>query len=118
MYALRTGAWRFITTPVPSYFIDERGPSIFMNGSVHWLVRTPRREGAFGHFILSFNMGDEAFREIAVPPSLQGMKQLNMAVAAFDGSLAFVPCNGGWGEESHSVWVMTDERIWSGGIMD
>ncbi|KAB1226684.1 hypothetical protein CJ030_MR1G008467 [Morella rubra] len=111
MYALRTGAWRFITTPVPSYFIEERTSSIFTNGSVHWLARTPRREGAFRHLILSFDMGDEAFHEIAVPTSLQGRQHLNMAVAVFDGSLALVPCNGGWGEESHSVWVMKEYGV-------
>jgi F-box interacting protein len=75
IYTLRSGAWRSFTAPCPPYdfIIEPFGPisvcNIFFNGAVHWPARTPD----FQHnFIVSFDMEDEVFREMAMPKSLQG----------------------------------------------
>jgi F-box interacting protein len=72
---LRSGAWRSFTAPCSPYnfIIEPFGPTslrnIFFNGAVHWPARTPD----FQHnFIVSFDMEDEVFHEMAMPKSLQG----------------------------------------------
>ncbi|XP_059456610.1 F-box/kelch-repeat protein At3g06240-like [Corylus avellana] len=111
IYTLRTGAWRFVTAPGPPYVIDEWPLSVFVNGAVHWLAHTPWNKGDFRNVIVSFDMGAEAFHEMDLPESLQGSEHLNVTVAVLDGLLALAPCNGWWGEESHSVWVMKEYGV-------
>lgn len=110
IYTLRTGAWRSVAAPGPPYVIDERSFSALVNGAVHWLAHTPLCQDAFRNVIVSFNVGDEAFREMAVPESLQGYL-LNMAVMVLNGYLALVPCNRRSGDECHSVWVMKEYGV-------
>jgi F-box interacting protein len=111
IYTLRTGAWRFVTAPGPPYVVDEWPLSVFVNGAVHWLAHTPWNKGDFRNVIVSFDMGAEAFHEMDLPESLQGSEHLNVTVAVLDGLLALAPCNGWWGEESHSVWVMKEYGV-------
>jgi F-box interacting protein len=111
IYTLRTSAWRFVTAPGPPYVVDEWPLSVFINGAVHWLAHTPWNKGAFRNVIVSFDMGDEAFHEMALPESLRGSEHLNVTVAVLDGLLALAPCNGWWGEEPYSVWVMKEYGV-------
>ncbi|XP_062153478.1 F-box/kelch-repeat protein At3g06240-like [Alnus glutinosa] len=110
IYTLRTGAWRSVASPGPPYVIGERSFSALVNGAVHWLAHTPLCQDAFRNVIVSFNVGDEAFGEMAVPESLQGYL-LNMAVTVLNGSLALVPCNRRSGDECQSVWVMKEYGV-------
>jgi F-box interacting protein len=107
IYTLRTGAWRSVAAPGPPYVIGERSFSALVNGAVHWLAHTPLCQDAFRNAIVSFNVGDDAFGEMAVPEELQGYL-LNMAVTVLNGYLALVPCNRRSGDECHSVWVMKE----------
>ncbi|GLT54809.1 hypothetical protein SLA2020_279760 [Shorea laevis] len=116
IYTLRTGIWRSITAPSPPYLINMWSSSVFVNGAVHWPAHTPRRQGAFRNVIVWFNMKDEAFGEVGMPKSLQGLEDLNVTVALLDGLLAFVERERAslWpyrNEVSHAVWVMKEYGV-------
>jgi len=116
IYTLRTGIWRSITAPGPPYLMKMCSSSVFVNGALHWPANTPRGQGAFRNVIVWFNMKDEAFGEVGMPESLQGLKDLNVSVALVDGLLALVPRSMFGNEDSHAVWVMKEygaEDSWS-----
>ncbi|XP_062162112.1 F-box/kelch-repeat protein At3g06240-like [Alnus glutinosa] len=111
IYTLRTGAWRSFTAPGPPYYFGEPigGNSLcnsFFNGAVHWPARTPKHQRPFHHLIVSFNMEDEVFREMAMPKSLQGDQEISeFFMAVVDGLLALIPCRD---DEDMPVWVMKE----------
>ncbi|XP_062152722.1 F-box/kelch-repeat protein At3g06240-like [Alnus glutinosa] len=111
IYSLRTSAWHSVKAPGPPYVIEMWSLSVFLNGAVHWPAHTQRHQGAFRNVIVSFDMNDEAFREVAMPKSLQGVEHLNVTVAIVDGLLALVPFNEWGNEEFYSVWVMKEYGV-------
>ncbi|XP_059450214.1 F-box/kelch-repeat protein At3g23880-like isoform X2 [Corylus avellana] len=119
IYTLNTGCWRAVTSPAPSYIINERCLSVFVNGASHWVAHTPPNEPTFRNVIVAFDMGDEVFREIAVPNCFVGKLYLNMTVAVRDGLLCLVPFNErGFNEreeeqekECFYIWVMKEYGI-------
>jgi F-box interacting protein len=110
IYTLRTGAWRsFMALGPPYYFREPFGsPSlrnIFFNGAVHWPARTPEHQRPFRHLIVSFDIEDEVFREMAMPKSLQGAETFELFMAVVDGLLALIP----YGDDQDvPVWVMKE----------
>ena len=82
-----------------------------MNGAVHWPAYTPADQGAFRNLIVSFDMENETFREVAMPKSLQGVEDLTVTVAVLVGLLALAPCNRYGSVEFHSVWVMKEYGV-------
>jgi hypothetical protein len=56
-------------------------------------------------------MKDEAFGEVGMPKSLQGLEDLNVIVALVDGLLALVPRDGYGNETSNAVWVMKEYGV-------
>ena len=85
--------------------------SIFASGAVHWPAHTPWGQGTFRNAIVSFNMKDETFGELAMPESLHGVTSLNVAVAVVDGLLALVPWNEFGSKASQAVWVMKEYGV-------
>ncbi|XP_059451015.1 F-box protein CPR1-like [Corylus avellana] len=65
----------------------------------------------FRNVIVSFNMKDEAFGEVALPKSLQGLDHLSFSVALLDGLLAIVPRNELGNEAFQAVWVMKEYGV-------
>jgi len=111
IYTLRTGAWRSFTAPGPPYYFREPmgGGSlrnVFFNGAVHWPACTPEHPRPFRHFIMSFDMEDEVFREMAMPRSLQGEETFEFFMSVVDGLLAVIPYRDN--QEDMSVWVMKE----------
>ena len=95
IYTLRTGIWRSVTAPGTPYIIRYWSPSVIVNGALHWSAHTPDhpwKHSAYRNVIVWFNMKDEAFGEVGMPKSLQGLHRLDVAVAQVDGLLALVPC--------------------------
>ncbi|XP_059452369.1 F-box/kelch-repeat protein At3g06240-like [Corylus avellana] len=116
IYKLRTRAWRSLKAPGPPYAIITWFISVFLNGALHWPAYTPAHQGTFHNLIVSFDMEDETFCEVAMPKSLQGVEDLTVAVAVVDGLLALVPCNKYGMAKIHSVWVMKEygvEESWT-----
>ncbi|XP_059452671.1 F-box/kelch-repeat protein At3g23880-like [Corylus avellana] len=111
IYTLNTGCWRPIAAPAPSYIVNERCLSVFVNGASHWVAHTPPHEHTFRNVIVAFDMGDEVFREIEVPNCFVGKLYLNMTVAVRDGLLCLVPFNEHEQEQSFSIWIMKEYGI-------
>jgi F-box interacting protein len=111
IYTLNTGCWRDIAAPAPSYIVNERCLSVFVNGASHWVAHTPPHERTFRNVIVAFDMGDEVFREIEVPNCFVGKLYLNMTVAVRDGLLCLVPFNEHEQEQSFSIWIMKEYGI-------
>ncbi|XP_062151893.1 F-box/kelch-repeat protein At3g23880-like [Alnus glutinosa] len=111
IYTLNTGCWRAIAAPAPSYIVNERCLSVFVNGASHWVAHTPPEEGTFRNVIVAFDMVDEVFHEIAVPDRFVGKLYLNMTVAVLDGLLCLVPFNERKEEQSFSIWIMKEYGI-------
>jgi F-box interacting protein len=110
IYTLRTGEWRSVTAPAPPCFISLSYLSnlslpVFLNGKVHWFAVTPQHQGAIRrNVIVTFGMEDEAFGEMGMPKSLEGVDNLDFFVTLVDGLLAVLPRGGA--TEFHSLWVM------------
>ncbi|XP_059450215.1 F-box/kelch-repeat protein At3g23880-like [Corylus avellana] len=111
IYTLNAGCWRPIDAPAPSYIVNERCLSVFVNGASHWIAHTPRDEGTFRNVIVAFDMGDEVFREIAVPNCFVGKLYLSMSVTVRDGLLCLVPFNERETEQSFSIWIMKEYGV-------
>jgi F-box interacting protein len=111
IYTLNTGCWRAIAAPAPSYIVNERCLSVFVNGASHWVAHTPPEEGTFRNVIVAFDMVDEVFHEIPVPDCFVGKLYLNMTVAVLDGLLCLVPFNERMEEQSFSIWIMKEYGI-------
>ncbi|XP_059436526.1 F-box/kelch-repeat protein At3g06240-like [Corylus avellana] len=66
-----------------------------------------RHQGAFRNVIVSFDMEDEAFRELPMPKNLQGEQDSRFMVARLDGLLALLWPDMGF----HSLWVMKEYGV-------
>jgi F-box interacting protein len=116
IYTLRTGIWRSFMAPGPPYIIWDSSSSVFVNGALHWPANTRWSQCAFRNVIVWFNMEDEAFGEVGMPKSLQGLEDLNVSVALVEGLLALIPRRSNGNEASQAVWVMKEygaEESWS-----
>nr|POE51271.1 f-box/kelch-repeat protein [Quercus suber] len=74
--------------------------SVFVNGAVHWIASV--EDDYIIHVILSFDIRDNTFHEMALPESLDEVNKLNIKVAVHDGSLALLKS----ALTCCSVWVM------------
>ncbi|XP_062152760.1 F-box/kelch-repeat protein At3g06240-like [Alnus glutinosa] len=108
VYTLRTGIWRSVTARGPPYIIKMWSSSVFVNGALHWPANTRRNQNPFRNVIVWFNMKDEAFGEVGMPESLQGVEYLDVRVFLVDGLLALVPRVSYGNEASQAVWVMKE----------
>jgi hypothetical protein len=64
--------------------------------------------------MVSLDVEDETFGEMAMPKSLEGVEYMDVNMAVVDGLLAIVPCCNYWGiymTKTHSVWVMKEYGI-------
>jgi F-box interacting protein len=117
IYTLRTGVWRTITSPCPGarLIIPYQFLSVFVNGAVHWLAHTDYDNIDYQTFvILSFDIGDEIFREMALPKSLEEADEFNSRVAVLGGSLAFVKSaidDSNHYETCYSLWMMKEYGV-------
>ena len=118
IYTLRTGAWRTIPGRGSRFIIVQRFSLVFVNGSVHWFAEDDNDsdddDDAMVHnMIISFDIKDEVFHEMAVPKCLEGRLELKMKVAVLGGLLALVPCNSDPDISVHcfSVWVMKEYGV-------
>ena len=92
------------TKPHIAYVVP---PCIFLNGALHTEAITCRHR-----FILSFDVNDESFREIMLPPNhLDGVLVNLDQLAMFKGSLAVIVfVHGHRGIFCH-IWVMEEYGV-------
>nr|XP_023883815.1 F-box/kelch-repeat protein At3g23880-like isoform X3 [Quercus suber] len=66
VYSLSTGKWRMVTALPPVGAARGRKPEAFVNGALHW-VALRKTGNKFLNFVMVFDVGEEVFREIALP---------------------------------------------------
>uniref|UniRef100_A0A7N2R7C1 F-box domain-containing protein n=1 Tax=Quercus lobata TaxID=97700 RepID=A0A7N2R7C1_QUELO len=70
VYSLSTVEWRTVVTGLALICAARRCESqAFVNGAMHWVACRVHDDG-FQRFVLVFDLGDEVFREILLPPEL------------------------------------------------
>ncbi|XP_075674267.1 F-box/kelch-repeat protein At3g06240-like [Castanea sativa] len=116
IYSLSTDSWRKVVISMESLrgyepnfgtIADTDRTCIFFNGALHTVAITSRH-----HFILPFDVNDESFREIMLPPNhLDGVRVNFAELAVFKGSLAvFVFVHGRRDILCH-IWVMEEYGV-------
>ncbi|KAM4103210.1 hypothetical protein ACJW30_06G062200 [Castanea mollissima] len=120
VYSLATDEWRMVTTGLPSgCVVRGREPLAFVNGALHWIAFRRTTTNNFQSFVMVFDLGDEVFREIALPEFLNGFDGdqywVRMCISVYKNSLALFhqqdfssPCL--------NIWVMkeyVDESSWA-----
>ncbi|XBJ07575.1 hypothetical protein VPH35_013074 [Triticum aestivum] len=74
--------WRPATSEVPMCVVKETNPAVFLNGYLHFLCR---HDGG----ILTFNVRDETFGSMPLPPYPLGQDPLTLRTTELDGCLAY-----------------------------
>uniref|UniRef100_A0A7N2N0D1 F-box protein n=1 Tax=Quercus lobata TaxID=97700 RepID=A0A7N2N0D1_QUELO len=88
VYTLSSNSWRKIGIPVTNFFLSFpfiNTTSTFVSGALHWLGYIS--EAAFPYVILSFDVNNDKFGEIALPDVQQLLPNYLMV---FKGKLAFI----------------------------
>lgn len=103
VFSLGSNAWTSIGKA--PYQLERRSlEASFVNGRIHWVSRPGRYHGVRGRIIVSFDLGDEQFREVD-KPDCGGLNKCNYHLAVLKGCLsAAVFC--GYGKLE--IWVMKE----------
>jgi F-box interacting protein len=111
IYTLRTGAWRSVKAPVPPYVMELCFVSVFLNGAVHWRVHTPRFQGTFRNLIVSLDMEDEVFGEMAMPRVYKTRNSWRFFWRFLMGCLLLSLVRIRLLDGAYSVWVMKEYGV-------
>ncbi|XP_030944849.1 F-box/kelch-repeat protein At3g23880-like isoform X1 [Quercus lobata] len=108
VYSLSTGKWRMLTASPPIGAARGRKPEAFVNGALHWVALT-KTGNKFLNFVMVFDLGEEVFREIALP-KLSGQNGdeywVSVSISAYGNSLALF--QQGFSINRLRIWVMKD----------
>ncbi|KAA8524834.1 hypothetical protein F0562_011257 [Nyssa sinensis] len=101
LYTLSSGIWRSISAAAPPYVVFNFFPlSTFINGAVHWVA------SSLCSFIVAFDMGTEAFRELPLPDSVANTDVLKLSITVLGTSLTVIQYEKIWQSDYCWVWVM------------
>jgi F-box interacting protein len=114
VYTFSTDSWREVEISVESLAgsIDSLSgaPCLFFNGALHSIAYSGDH-----HFVLSFDVNDEIFREIMLPQNylLDGAYPYRKSLAVFKKSLAFMVCyeDQDDGTDKCHLWVMREYGV-------
>ena len=106
VYSLSTGKWRMVAASPPIGAARGRKPEAFVNGALHW-VALRKTGNKFLNFVMVFDLGEEVFREIALPKLLDQNGDeywVRVSISAYGNSLALFQQR----IYRLSIWVMKD----------
>ncbi|PSS05100.1 F-box protein isoform 1 [Actinidia chinensis var. chinensis] len=109
VYSMEADLWRKVGVVVPGFIPNRWSINVFVKVSVHWLALKGPRIDYLCDSIMSFNMSDEVFSEIALP--IYGnisYDRVHLSVSASGDSLClcFFHFNDLW-----EVWLMKDYGV-------
>ncbi|XBI51427.1 hypothetical protein VPH35_033933 [Triticum aestivum] len=93
--------WLPATSKPPMCVVTEANPAVFLNGHLHFLCR-------YDGGILTFNVRDETFGSLPLPPCPLGKDPLSLRTTELDGCLC-VFLGGGGGDPCY-VWLLRDYK--------
>ncbi|KDO81663.1 hypothetical protein CISIN_1g046250mg, partial [Citrus sinensis] len=71
VYSLTNNCWRRVQHNIPSIPFLSSNSTVHLNGAVHWLAVRRESDGTDKHIIMSFDFGDETFRDREATDNLQ-----------------------------------------------
>ncbi|XBJ15135.1 hypothetical protein VPH35_007095 [Triticum aestivum] len=93
--------WRPATSEHPMCVVKEENPAVFLNGHLHFLCR-------YDGGILTFNVMDETFGSMPLPPYPLGKDPLGLRTTELDGCLCVFDAGSGDGDGLCHVWLLRD----------
>uniref|UniRef100_A0A5B6YQ60 F-box domain-containing protein n=1 Tax=Davidia involucrata TaxID=16924 RepID=A0A5B6YQ60_DAVIN len=112
VYTFSSNSWKEIEVAVPGLIFENSSTASLQNGFLHWMAYGTDRE-----IIVSFDLGDEVFREIAVPDSHGISFEINRKLSVLKESLSVIVYS--TAEEKNicfDIWVMNEygvEESWT-----
>ncbi|XP_026388412.1 F-box/kelch-repeat protein At3g06240-like [Papaver somniferum] len=113
IYTLGMDSWRVLEDiPYLFYLGGGIGSGVFLNGVLHWLAYPQDRVNKPIRVILSFDVGEEKFREMQLPIPLCGSREgehsFKTSIGLLDGKLCL-----SWnlGDANVDVWVMKNYGV-------
>ncbi|XP_050289913.1 F-box protein At3g07870-like [Quercus robur] len=118
VYTLSTASWRRFVIPGSlsgsSIWGISESPSLFFNGALHFLALAGTQNDIFNRFILTFDVDEERFHEIMLPPNYLSEKYVRhtKCLTVFKGLLALVVfnCETEQSDICH-IWVMREYGV-------
>ncbi|KAA8524975.1 hypothetical protein F0562_011387 [Nyssa sinensis] len=112
LYTLSSGSWRSFSTGAPPYgMFGYTWTQAFVNGAIHWIGYDPCVAGGDRSLIVSFDVGDEVFRELLLPDALAGQCGQELSVSVFGEVLAVFQYQYRAKKQRCSVWVMMEYGV-------
>ncbi|KAM3741710.1 hypothetical protein ACB098_07G017500 [Castanea mollissima] len=115
VYSLYTGKWRMVTALPPVGAARSSDLNVFVNGALHW-VAFRKTENELLISVMVFDLGEEVFREIALPKLSDQNGDENwkrtVSISAYGNSLALFQRE----DDCLSIWEMkhyADASSWS-----
>ncbi|KAM7503207.1 hypothetical protein LguiB_002111 [Lonicera macranthoides] len=112
VYSLSSGSWRSFVAGAPPYgiYYGYTGSNAFLNGTLHWIGYDPCKKGSNGCLIVSFDMGDEVFREVMLPDSLAHCAW-DLSISHYGELLSVLQYEQRAKEHYFSLWVMKEYGV-------
>lgn len=112
IFSLRTGSWRIVSgVDIRLHILEFLWSQVFLNGMVHWLAYEQIYNVRTRSSILTFEIEDEFFSEVILPPVLAGESVTNLFISLIVGSLGVIKYNREAGNEFADVWIR--QEIWT-----
>nr|POE69239.1 f-box protein cpr30 [Quercus suber] len=109
VYSLSTGEWRMLSASAslpPICAVTSCWLPAFANGALHWIAITNDK-----HFVLVFDLGDEVFRQILLPPQLPG-QMIWARLSVYGNSIAGFQTTLGIDQMTQiNIWVMKEYGV-------
>ncbi|KAK2359105.1 F-box protein CPR1 [Trifolium repens] len=101
IYTMRTDVWKTLTS-MPYALCCARTMGVFLFGALHWVVTRDLEPDSLD-LIVAFDVRFENFREVALPGTVDG--KFDMDVAVLRGLLCMIENRG---KDGFDVWVMKE----------
>lgn len=105
VYSLATDQWNIVTALPPFTLCDSDGSDLlaFVNGAVHCVARKKTKKKSI-NFVSAFDLGDNAFSEIAMPPRV-GENSAHLSISVYRNCLALI-------QGEHSIISILSLNLW------
>lgn len=121
VYSTRKGCWRVINDAIVPCDIEQRKCSVVVKGVPYWLgfgpfwpdtIFGPEREVRRDEFVLSFDMGNEVFRQVDVPDAKGSHFKYSKKLGVYNESIAimYYPSYEQF-DRLIEIWVMKDHGV-------
>ncbi|KAM7462983.1 hypothetical protein LguiA_031104 [Lonicera macranthoides] len=107
VYSLKTNSWKVIgSIPLRRFGFSLNDGGVALNGSIYWLVASKR--GQFDRWIVGFNLKDEEFIELQLPPNEPNRCYYSVNLRVIEGCLGVYCSRWKVGDIFVVLWMMKE----------